>query len=153
MVLAILGTHSVPFDRLINYLENSNIEEEILILTSKTSIKPKKCKIIDYIPYEEMDTYIDKATLIITSGTGSIMRALKKGKKVIICPRLAKYGEAVDDHGKDMKILAEKGYALYMEDDINIDDIYNQSKNFKPKKYKSNTKKIKNYITNYIDNT
>lgn len=40
-----------------------------------------------------------KADIVIThGGTGAIIGAVKKGKKVIAVPRLAKYGEHVDDH-------------------------------------------------------
>ena len=36
--------------------------------------------------------------MITHGGTGVIIGAVKKGKKVIAVPRLAKYGEHVDDH-------------------------------------------------------
>ena len=40
-----------------------------------------------------------KADIVIThDGTGAIIGAVKMGKKVIAVPRLAKYGEHVDDH-------------------------------------------------------
>ena len=39
------------------------------------------------------------STLVIThGGTGAIITAVKAGKKVIAVPRLAQYGEHVDDH-------------------------------------------------------
>lgn len=42
---------------------------------------------------------MDKAEIVIThGGTGAIIGAVKKGKKVIAVPRLARYGEHVDDH-------------------------------------------------------
>jgi len=37
-------------------------------------------------------------TVITHGGTGAIIGAVKKGKKVIAVPRLAKFGEHVDDH-------------------------------------------------------
>ena len=42
---------------------------------------------------------MNKAAVVIThGGTGAIIGAVKKGKKVIAVPRRAKYGEHVDDH-------------------------------------------------------
>ena len=42
---------------------------------------------------------MDEAETVIThGGTGAIVGAVKKGKKVIAVPRLSKYGEHVDDH-------------------------------------------------------
>ena len=50
----------------------------------------------------DRDTFGDcmaQADLVIThAGTGAIIGAVKQGKKVIAVPRLAKYGEHVDDH-------------------------------------------------------
>ena len=37
-------------------------------------------------------------TVITHGGTGVIIGAVKQGKKVIAVPRLARYGEHVDDH-------------------------------------------------------
>ena len=37
-------------------------------------------------------------TVITHGGTGAIIGAVKKGKKVIAVPRLAEYGEHVDNH-------------------------------------------------------
>jgi len=48
----------------------------------------------------------DRASLIIThAGTGSLIKGVKKGKKVIAIPRLVKLGEHIDDH--QLEILNE----------------------------------------------
>lgn len=48
---------------------------------------------------DEFSNEMEKANIVIThGGTGAIIGAVKKGKKVIAVPRRAKYGEHVDDH-------------------------------------------------------
>ena len=91
-----------------------------------------------------MDKYIDDADIIIThSGTGSVLTPLKKGKKVIVCARLSKYEEHVDDHQVELlEVFKEEGYVLELSEDNNLDDVYQEAKKFKPKKYVSNTEKF-----------
>lgn len=36
--------------------------------------------------------------LITHGGAGTMVNAVKRGKRVIVVPRLARYGEHVDDH-------------------------------------------------------
>ena len=115
MILVTLGTQKENFTRLLDYIEKSNINDEIIVQAGHTKYNSKKMKIFDFISYEEMEKYIEKADLIIThAGTGSVLTPLKMGKKVIVCPRYKKY-------------------------DDNLDEVIKLSKKFKPKKYKSNT--------------
>lgn len=49
--------------------------------------------------------------VISHGGTGAIVKALKKGKKVIAVPRQAKFGEHADDHQfQIVDFLYENGY-------------------------------------------
>lgn len=152
MILVTLGTQKENFKRLLEAIENSSINDDIIVQAGYTKIKSKKMDIHEFFTYEEMNDLIDKCDLVIThGGTGSVLMPLKKGKKVIACPRLAKYDEHVDDHQKQLtSIFAEEGYLLEFNDGDNLDEIYKKSKKFKAKKYVSNTdnfiKKIKEEI-------
>lgn len=153
MVLVTLGTQKEQFKRLLDYIENSEISDEIIVQAGYTSYKSKKMKIFDFIPYEEMEKYIKKADYIIThAGTGSILMPLKLGKKVIACARLSKYGEHVDDHQLQIiDVFRDEKYLLELNNNNKLDDLVVQIKNFKPKKYKSNTKKFIEKLKEKID--
>lgn len=153
MILVTLGTQNQPFTRLLELIENSDIKDEIIVQAGNTKFKSPKMKIFDYIPYEEMTELIKKADLIIThGGTGSILMPLKMGKKVIAVPRLAKYGEHVDDHQTQLtSIFEEEGYILEYKDGEDFNELYLKSKKFKPNKYVSNTENFINEIKNLID--
>lgn len=141
MILVTLGTQKEQFTRLLDYIENSNIKDKIIVQAGHTKYKSKKMEIFDFIPYEKMDEYINNADIIIThSGTGSVLTPLKKGKKVIVCARLSKYDEHVDDHQVELlEVFKEEGYVLELSEDNNLDEVYKEAKKFKPKKYISNT--------------
>lgn len=152
MILVTLGTQKEQFTRLLDYIENSNIKDKIIVQAGHTKYKSNKMEIFDFIPYDKMDKYIDEADIIIThSGTGSVLTPLKKGKKVIVCARLSKYEEHVDDHQVELlEVFKEEGYVLELTEENNLDEVYQETKNFKPKKYVSNTenfiKKLKEEI-------
>ena len=147
MILVTLGTQKQSFKRLLEKIENSKVEDEIIVQAGYTEFNSKKMKIIDFINYAEMEKLVDKADLIIThGGTGSILGPLKKNKKVIACARLAKYGEHVDNHQEELvSIFAKEGYILELREDDKLGDLLSKIDKFKPKKYVSNT-------DNFIDN-
>lgn len=154
MILVTLGTQDQKFYRLLDALENSNIKDKIIVQAGGSSdYQSKRMEIFRFIDYKEMEKYIDDADLIIThGGTGSIIMPLQKGKKVIACARLEKYGEHINDHQKELvSVFAEEGYILEFNDGDDIDELIKKSKSFKPKKYVSNTENFIKNLKSIID--
>ena len=141
MILVTLGTQKQQFTRLLDYIEKSSIKDEIIVQAGHTKYTSKKMKIFDFIDYDVMDKYINDADLIIThGGTGSIVTALKKGKKVVACARKKQYGEHVDDHQEQIvDVFFEEKYILKIDESTHLDDLYLNIKKFKPKHFESNT--------------
>ena len=103
MILVLLGTQNNSFYRLLEEIdkniENGNIQDKVVVQAGFTKYESNNMQIFDMIPQEELDDLLKKADLVIThGGVGSIMSAVKLGKKVIAVPRLKKYGEHVNDH-------------------------------------------------------
>lgn len=142
MILVTLGTQKQPFTRLLDAIENSDINEEIIVQAGYTKYDSKKMKIFDFISYEKMGKLVDNANIIIThGGTGSIVGPLKKNKKIIAAARLSKYGEHVDDHQiQIVDMFADVGYIMKYEDGDNLNDIIKEIRTKKMLKFKSNTK-------------
>ena len=153
LILVTLGTQLQPFTRLLDAIENSNIDEEIIVQAGCTKYESKKMKILDFISYEKMEELVKKARIIIThGGTGSIVEPLKKGKVIIGCARLKKYGEHVDDHQTELiSIFSEEGHILEYKDGDNMYEVIEKSKNFTPKKYISNTQNFIQLLKEEID--
>lgn len=144
MTLVTLGTQHQEFTRLLDYIEKSDLKGEIIVQAGYTKYESKRMKIFDFISYDEMEKYIDKSDLVIThAGTGSIVMPLKKDKKVIACARLSKFGEHVDDHQVELvDVFYSEGYILKIDEDTSLDEVLKNIKDFKPKKFVSNTKKF-----------
>ena len=100
---------------------------------------------------------MDACDLVIThGGTGAIIGAVKRGKKVVAVPRLAKYGEHVDDHQIQLvEAFSKMGIieACLEVNDINDALVQVRSKEFNA--FHSNTnvllKSIDEYITQNVD--
>ena len=148
MILVTLGTQDQKFYRLLDAIEKSNIKDKIIVQAGGSAdYKSNKMEIFRFIDMDKMKELIKEADIVIThGGTGSIITPLEMGKKVIACPRLSKYKEHINDHQKEVtSVLKEEGCILEFNDGDNLDDLLNEIKTFKPKKYISNTN---NFIKN-----
>lgn len=158
MILVMLGTQNNSFHRLLEEIDNlikkEIITDEVIVQAGYTKYESKNMKIFSLVPLEELEKLIEKADLVIThGGVGSIILALKKGKKVISVPRLHKYQEHVNDHQKEIvETFDEKGYIIGTQNVENLEKAIERSKDFIPEKYQSNNKKMLNIIENFIDN-
>ena len=156
MILVILGTQDKPFTRLLEALDVQKkaglIKDEILVQAGCTKLETDSMKLFDLLPIDEFDTLINDADVIIThAGVGSILSALKKGKKVIACARLAQYGEHTNDHQLQIQEeFAQKGYLISCEDFSRIHEIIDNLDEFKPNPYISTTENVVNAIRDFI---
>ena len=158
MILVLLGTQDKPFDRLLkavsNEIKKGNIKDKVIAQVGCTKFNDGKIKTFDFVSKEEIQNYIDKARLIINhAGVGTIIECISKGKKVIVVPRLKKYGEHTNDHQLQItKEFANNGYVLPLYDVKKMGKVLEDIKSFKPLKYESNAEKFKVTVKNYIDN-
>lgn len=162
MILVTLGTQDKQFYRLLEavqkQIDNKFIQEEVIVQAGFSSnFKSNDMKIFDLIPIDEFDKLISECDILIThGGVGSIIAGMKNDKKVIAAARLHKYGEHVNDHQLQIIDNFERaGYILKLDNFDELDKVISNSKNFKPKKYKSNTNKfnktVKKFIEEYLD--
>ena len=159
MILVILGTQDKQFPRLLEAVDreikNGNIKDKVVVQAGQTKYESENMEILDLVSAPEFDKLIDNADLIIThGGAGSILTAIKKGKKIIAAPRLAKYKEHHNDHQKQIiKEFADQGYLLELRDFNKLDKMLEKVKTFKPKKFESNTENMIKLIEDYIEDT
>lgn len=103
MIFVTLGSQKFQFNRLLQKIdelvEQGIIKENVFAQTGYSDYCPQHYQYKQFLDREEFANMEEKADTVIThGGTGAIIGAVKKGKKVIAVPRLAKYGEHVDDH-------------------------------------------------------
>ena len=157
MILVTLGTQDKSFERLLKYIDKEikkgNIKEQVIVQAGYTQYKSDNMKIFDYVSQEKLNEYIKKCDYMIThAGVGSILNGLENNKKVIVVPRLSKYGEHNNDHQVEIaKEFSEEGYVIYLKKLKYLNNVIKNLNEFKPNKLKHNTQIIET-IEKFIDN-
>ena len=159
MIFVTLGSQKFQFDRLLRKIDElidiGVITDEVFAQIGASTYIPHNYKYTRFVTRDEFADYIDRASLIVThGGTGVIMGAVKKGKKVIAVPRLAKFGEHVDDH--QLQLLHQfddLGIICSCYEPENLGECIQEAhdKTFKP--YVSNTQAIIDSIEEFLELT
>jgi UDP-N-acetylglucosamine transferase subunit ALG13 len=122
MIFVSVGTHEVPFDRLLLALDAFPADEELIVQHGTSSLRPSGATCVDFVPFETLRDLVQRADTVIThAGVGSIIVTLGEGKIPIVVPRLHKYDEHVDDHQLSLATrLAEAGLVELVHDPADL---------------------------------
>ena len=159
MIFVTLGSQKFQFDRLLKKIDElagkEIIRDEIFSQIGASTYIPQNYKYTRFMDREEFSANIERSSLVIThGGTGVIIGAVKKGKKVIAVPRLAKYGEHVDDH--QLQLLHQfddLGIICSCYDVDKLEDSLSEVQNKVYKPYISNTQSIIDSIEDFLEKT
>ncbi|MFQ3545390.1 PssE/Cps14G family polysaccharide biosynthesis glycosyltransferase [Halobacillus rhizosphaerae] len=157
MIFVVLGTHELPFTRLLEEVEELKqsgvIEDEIIVQSGNTKYQSDYMTLKPFVSYEEMDDLFDRARLIIThAGTGSVITGLKKGKRVIAVARLKKHGEHNDDHQLELvDVFLKQGHILSWNEGESLAEVISESDAFDPLPFQSGKQKMFSIIENFIN--
>lgn len=157
MILVLLGTFHIAFKRPLIAIEKlcqeGKLQEDIVVQNGHTQFSSPYFELRPFMEPSALEQLYDKARLVIThAGTGSIIKGLKKGKKVIAIPRLHKLGEHIDDHQQEiLHEFAQSGYLLPWNDTDLLETILQQAEDFTPRPYLSRKEHIVGYLKEYLD--
>ena len=157
MIFVTVGTQDKPFTRLLEAIEQAiikgQIKDKVIVQSGYTKYDSKHMEVLEYIPFEEFEDYIEKADVIIThGGVGSIVSAIKKGKKIVAVARLAEYGEHTNDHQLQIiEKMSKDGYIIDGNDLENIAQSIENAQKLVSKEYVSNTERFIENLTDEIE--
>lgn len=107
MILVTLGTIPFPFNRAINWidslLENGVISENVFIQYGVSDVsaivKHPLVTAESIVQSKDLMKLVDSSRLVIShAGQGSTRAMADRGACFVLLPRLARYGEHIDDH-------------------------------------------------------
>lgn len=156
MILVTLGTQDKGFARLLQaidaQIDAGLLHDKVVVQAGFTKYESKNMEIFDYIDRDDFAKLLNEANLIIThGGVGTIMTALKAGKKIIGAARLAEFGEHHNDHQTQiLESFDEQGFLIYCKELDKLGDYVKRSENFTPKSYTSNTMAFINLIEEFM---
>lgn len=119
MIFASLGTMDMDFSRMAEAVDNlaEKIEEEVIVQTGHTDYAYKCAHAFKFCTKGEMQSYIDKASLLILQGGwGAISEAMEKNKRIVVIPRYDKL-EHIHDQFQLVRKLDELGCVIGVFDE------------------------------------
>lgn len=153
-----LGSQKFQFNRLLKAVDELCergvlTAEDVFAQIGYSDYRPGNFNYKKFLDRDEFSTEMEKAEIVIThGGTGAIIGAVKKGKKVIAVPRLSKYDEHVDDHQLQLiKQFDDLKLICPCRDTNNLQEALEIVQQEKYNRYESNTSNIINSIEKYIE--
>lgn len=125
MIYVTVGTAKQQFDRLIKLIDQISpmIDEEIIIQIGYSTYKPRNSLYIHKCTPIEHLTYMSKARFVIShAGAGTVIEVLKHKKKLMVMPRLKKFGEHYNNHQLELAKALDKYKLAVSLLDINTPD-------------------------------
>jgi UDP-N-acetylglucosamine transferase subunit ALG13 len=99
-----VGNGTQPFDRLLGAVAKAQhvLPQPVFVQRGSTNFAHPTWNVRDFIDMQEFERLMQQSTLLIMhAGAGSIINAVRTGKRPVVMPRRACYGEIVDDHQVD----------------------------------------------------
>ncbi|MDD5799019.1 MAG: glycosyltransferase [Clostridiaceae bacterium] len=152
-----LGSQKFQFNRLLKAVDElcakGILTGEIFAQTGYSDYVPEHYRWQAFLNRDEFAEETGKADIVIThGGTGAIIGAVKKRKKVIAVPRRAKYGEHVDDHQLQLvEQFRELNLICECDDPDRLAEALETVRNTEYREYKSNTQTIIQSISKFIE--
>jgi len=157
MIFLIIGTQKFQFNRLLKQVDglvkNGLIDAPVIAQTGNSDYTPRHYSYSRFYDKNEFEKYVEEAEMIIThSGVGAIMTAVKRKKKIVVVPRLRKYGEHVDDHQREIaRAFEKKGYVVRCEENDALDEIIIKCRDFVPPGYLEHSNEIVKIINDFLN--
>ena len=156
MIFITLGSQKFQFNRLLKAVDKQvaagKIKAPIFAQIGVSDYRPQNFKYKDFLDRDAFAEWTRKADIVIThGGAGAIMEAVKMGKKVVAVPRLAVFGEHVDDH--QLQLIGqfkERNLICACQDCDHIWEAVEEAKRTEYTHYQSNTHRIIASIEKYI---
>lgn len=159
MIFVTVGSQKFPFDRLLKKIdqlvEAGKITDAVFAQTGYSNDRLEHCASAAFLDRDAFAQKLDQADLVIThAGTGTIVGAIKRGKRVIAVPRRRQYGEHVDDH--QLQILHQfesAGLICACYEVDGLEQALQRAQQMQPAAYVSNTGRIIQSIEAYLEGT
>ena len=156
MIFVAVGTQKFQFNRLLVAIDalvaDGVINEEVFAQIGHSDYTPQNYNYKDFLNKDEFNSYIKNCDLLIThSGVATIITGLKYSKPVIVVPRLAKFGEHVDDHQLQIaESFSNQNMVIICGEYDNLAELVPKAKTHTFSKYISQRDQMLKTIRNYL---
>ncbi len=116
-ILVLCGTHTQPFDRLVDAAAELAAAGHVVTVQRGVSARAAPgCSVVDVIAPDALDALADDAEVIVGhAAPGTAFLAWERGLRPVLVPRSAQHAEHVDEH-QSRFARAVQGRAIVVED-------------------------------------
>ena len=146
------------FNRLLrmmdDLIENKKIHERVFAQIGNSDYLPQYYEYCNFLSNNDYEEYIKNCDILVShSGVGTIMTGLRYRRKIIVVPRLSKYGEHIDDHQTQIaQSFSKLNYVLmYSDEDNNMEQLIVDATTKHFSNYSSCRNQVIDTIRQYID--
>lgn len=157
MLFVTVGSQKFQFDRLLRAVDalvaSGAVEGGAFAQTGACDYVPDSFPSESFLDRGRFGEFMDGSDVVVThGGTGAIIAAVKHGKRVVAVPRLARFGEHVDDHQVEIvRQFAKMGLIEPCYDAEGLPEAYARALEGEYKTYLSNTEGFIEDLGDYID--
>jgi len=144
LIYVTVGTDQHPFDRLLRAVDEllaaGRITGPAMAQIGYSTYEPQNMEWFRFADYGKVVSYHRDAKIIIChGGVGSILLALQHGKRPVVVPRQAKFGEHINDHQVRLAARLHELSKVVAVSDMNLlPDAINSARNSRMRIYTSN---------------
>lgn len=146
-VFVSVGTHPQPFDRLLREVDRLAGRKgwEFFAQAGNSGYRPKNFPFRKFLDEREFQERISEASLVIShGGAGTIINCLRQGKRVLVVPRLRRFGEHTNDHQVDLaEALAAEGKVVAVMEMSGLGRALERAASFRPRIASSRQRLVK----------
>lgn len=157
MIFVAVGTQKFQLNRLLKAVDelkqSGRLKDEVFAQTGHSDYVPRNYAYQDFLSRDDFQDCINRCDLLIThSGVATIIAGLKLRKSVVVVPRLARFGEHVDDHQLQIaQSFAEKNLLLMCEEPEQLGQILEQARTHSFAEYVSQRDLMVKTIREYLE--
>ena len=125
MILVTVGS-SWAFDRLVRTADELavHLDESMIIQRGESSHVPQHAQHVDTVDGIQMQDWLSEARVVVAhAGAGTILSVLQAGKPLVIVPRMARFGEVIDDHQLELAEALESRGWVAMVTDLSVESL------------------------------
>ncbi len=138
-VFVSVGTHPQPFDRLLREIDKlvqqGRLKGKVFAQIGNSGYEPKNFAFKRFVEEKEYEGSFRKTDIVVShGGAGTIINALRFGKRLVVVPRLQRFGEHTNDHQLDLAAALEKqGKCIAVREISQLEKALGMASNFKPR--------------------
>ena len=149
----------MSFQRLLKaldrYIESGEIDGPVKAQIGYSEYSPRQYSYRRFFPPAEFRRLLQNAEVVVThAGGGIISSCLQEGKKLVVVPRLKKFGEHANNHQMELaREIEEQGLAWVVYDTINLPVAIQETlRKEPPVKRKKQNYRMRRLVERYLNN-